>query len=168
MIISPVFLAVFFGIILLLLTVLNKTTPMELKTEIEIQTSTQEVWDVLTDTQKYAEWNPFITSITGEMKLGAYITNVMVNKGKENTFTPIITVLEENTSLEWLGSGLGGTFKGNHYFHLTELPNGHTKIIHGEKFSGLLSGLIMQIIGKDTLASFVLMNNAMKNRVESN
>ena len=64
------------------------------------------------------------------MDLGAQLTNVMVNQGKENTFTPIITAFEEYESLEWLGSGLGGLFKGNHYFRITEIEYGKTKMQH--------------------------------------
>jgi len=69
-------------------------------------------------------------------------------------------------SLAWLGSGLGRMFKGNHYFQLTQLEDGTTKMLHGEKFSGLLSGLIMQMIGEESHANFELMNKAMKKRVE--
>jgi hypothetical protein len=154
------------GSILSILIVLNLVTNLELKTEVVFDVPKEKVWEVLTDTDKYAEWNPFIISVNGEMKEGAYITNVMVNQGKETTFTPEITVFVENETLEWLGSGLGGMFKGNHYFKLSEMEDGKIKMLHGEKFSGLLSGLIMQMIGKDTYNNFGLMNEAMKNRVE--
>ena len=60
-----------------------------------------------------------------------------------------------------------GMFKGRHYFILEELPNGKTRLIHGEKFSGLLSGLIMNMIGKETLNNFQNMNDSLKNRLEN-
>lgn len=161
-------IAIVFGVILISLIVLNLVTNLELSTEVAFDAPKEKVWKVLTDTDKYKEWNPFITSVKGEMKLGAQITNVMVNQGKETTFTPVITGFEEYESLEWLGSGLGGMFKGNHYFQLTQTKEGKTKMLHGEKFSGLLSGLIMQMIGNDTHANFELMNEAMKKRVEKN
>jgi hypothetical protein len=161
-----VIIAIVFGVILIVLIVLNLVTNLELKTEVVFDAPKEKVWEVLTDTDKYSEWNPFITSVEGEMKQGARITNVMVNQGKENTFTPVITAFEEYKLLEWLGSGLGGMFNGNHYFKLTEIKDDKTKMLHGEKFSGLLSGLIIQMIGKDTYANFELMNNAMKQRVE--
>lgn len=161
-----VIIAIVFGLIIILLLGLNSVTNLELKTEVVFDAPKEKVWEVLTDTDNYTEWNPFIISVKGEMKLGAQITNVMLNQGKENTFTPVITVFDEYKSLEWLGSGIGGTFKGNHYFKLTEIKDGKTKLLHGEKFSGLLSGLIMQMIGKDTHANFELMNEAMKKRVE--
>ncbi len=159
-------LAIGLGIVLTTLLVLNLVTKLELNTEVVFNAPKEKVWEVLTDTDKYTEWNPFITSVKGEMKQGAQITNVMVNQGKETTFTPVITAFEQYETLEWLGSGLGGMFKGNHYFKITETKDGKTKMLHGEKFSGLLSGLIMQMIGKETHANFELMNEAMKKRVE--
>ena len=159
-------LLIIITLVIALLVILNLVTTLELKTEVVFDAPKEKVWEVLTDTDKYAEWNPFIISVQGEMVQGGQITNVMVNEGKETTFTPIITVLDEYKSLEWLGSGLAGMFKGNHYFKLLEYEEGKTKMIHGENFSGLLSGLIIQIIGKDTHANFELMNEAMKKRVE--
>ena len=159
-------LGITLGLIMTVLLVLNMVTNLELKTEVIFDASKERVWEVLTDGEKFSEWNPFIISIKGEMKKDSQVTNVMVNKGKEHTFTPIITIFEEYESLEWLGSGLWGMFKGNHYFKLTEATAGKTKMLHGEKFSGLLSGLIIQMIGQDTRANFVLMNDAMKKRVE--
>ncbi len=146
--------------------VLNLTTNLELKTEVIFNGPKEKVWEVLVDTDKYSEWNPFIIMSKGEMKKGAQITNVMVNQGKKITFTLIITDFKEYESLAWLGSGLGRMFKGNHYFQLTQLEDGTTKMLHGEKFSGLLSGLIMQMIGEESHANFELMNKAMKKRVE--
>jgi hypothetical protein len=150
------------AVILVILLGLNLVTNLELKTEVVIDAPKEKVWKVLTDTKKYPDWNPFIISVKGEIKQGSQITNVMVNENKETVFTPIITIFEENETLEWLGTGLGGMFKGRHYFKLEELDNGKTKMLHGEKFSGLLSGLIMQMIGKDTQTNFENMNKAMR------
>jgi len=159
-------IVIILGVIFSFLLVLNLFTNLEMETEVVFDAPKEKVWKVLIDTDKYTEWNPFITSVKGEIKKGAQITNVMINQGKETTFTPIITTFIEYEKLEWLGSGLGGMFKGNHYFNLTETKEGKTKMLHGEKFSGLLSGLIMQMIGEDTHANFELMNKAMKKRVE--
>lgn len=161
-----IILAIVFGLILSTLLILNVSTNLELETEVLFDAPVENVWIVLTDNEKYFEWNPFIISSTGKMKLGARITNVMVNQGSETIFTPIITEYKENEALEWLGSGLGGMFKGTHYFRLTESEDGKTKMLHGEEFSGLLSGLIMRMIANDTQANFGLMNEALKKRVE--
>jgi hypothetical protein len=37
----------------------------EISSEIEIGATPARVWSVLTDFEHYADWNPFITSISG-------------------------------------------------------------------------------------------------------
>ena len=57
----------------------------------------------------------------------------MVNNGTETSFTPIITTFDKNETLEWLGSGLGGLFKGTHYFKLSGIESGKNETIAWRK-----------------------------------
>jgi uncharacterized protein YndB with AHSA1/START domain len=41
-----------------------------IQTEILINTDITKVWDVLMNFDNYPKWNPFITSLSGERKLG--------------------------------------------------------------------------------------------------
>lgn len=81
-------------------------------------------------------------------------------------FKPVVTKVEENQAFEWLGQALLGLFKGRHYFILEDLGKGQAKLIHGEQFTGLLSGPVMRMIGDDTLRNFQDMNKALKDRIE--
>ncbi len=42
-----------------------------LRHEIEIDASPAAVWAVLTDTDAYADWNPFVRKLDGELREGA-------------------------------------------------------------------------------------------------
>lgn len=137
-----------------------------LKTEIILNAAPEKVWNTLTDFSNYKNWNPFIISSEGEAEVGQRLTNTMLNKGKPNTFKPVVTKVQTHQEFEWLGSGLLGMFKGRHYFILEDLGNNQTKLIHGEYFSGLLSGLVLRMIGEDTLQNFQKMNKALKEVVE--
>lgn len=137
-----------------------------LKTEIILNASKDKVWNTLTKIENYKDWNPFIVSSEGEIKQGKQLTNTMMNNGKPMVFKPIITKVDPMHEFEWLGSGFLGMFKGRHYFKLEDLGNNQTKLIHGEQFSGLLSGLIMKMIGDETLQSFQKMNLALKDVLE--
>ena len=134
----------------------------ELKTEIVINTSAENVWQKLTDFKSYSNWNPFIISIEGELKLGNELETKMLNSGKTMTFKPRITKLEKGVAFEWLGTAFMGGFKGRHYFILESLGENQCKLVHGEKFSGWLSGLILKKIGEETLENFQAMNQALK------
>ncbi len=139
----------------------------ELRTEIIINASCEKVWQVLTRFTEYPAWNPFIISIQGKAEQGGVLKTTMVQKGKQHHFAPIITNFKEEEQLEWLGKLPLGLFKGNHYFHLERLQPKQTRLLHGERFSGILSGLILNKIGEDTLQGFRQMNLALKQRAEA-
>ncbi|MBW3545028.1 MAG: SRPBCC domain-containing protein [Bacteroidetes bacterium] len=139
----------------------------ELKTEVIIDAPRVIVWQVLTRFSAYAAWNPFVVAIQGEPVQGATLKTTMVQKGKKHHFAPTITHLKAEEQLEWLGKLPLGLFNGNHYFHLEALSASQTRLLHGERFSGLLSKIILSKIGDDTLQGFIQMNQALKMRAEA-
>jgi hypothetical protein len=49
---------------------LTRSKLKELRTEIEIQAPAEKVWQVLTELDKYPEWNPFICHAAGKAETG--------------------------------------------------------------------------------------------------
>ncbi|RLD18626.1 MAG: SRPBCC domain-containing protein [Bacteroidetes bacterium] len=140
-----------------------------LRTEIVINASDIAVWKVLTDFDAYREWNPFV-HIEGRPALGESLVNTMYldKNGKSQIFKPEIIRWDEYKGFSWLGSlFVPGLFDGEHYFELERLDDNQVKLIHGENFTGVLSWLIMKLIGEKTLAGFERMNTALKIRVEA-
>lgn len=138
-----------------------------IQTEILINTDITKVWDVLMNFDNYPKWNPFITSISGEPKLGSRLT-VSINPpgGKGMTFKPNILTLEANKEFRWKGKlGINGIFDGEHYFILESVNKDITKFIHGEKFSGLLVPFVRKMLDK-TQKGFQLMNESIKKECE--
>ena len=140
---------------------------IHLKTELIIGAPRNVVWHVLTDFQEFPNWNPFMILVRGELKLGQKLEITVINKSKKTSFHSVVTKVADQESFEWQGSALLGAFKGRHYFKLEDLGNNGTNFIHGEYFSGLLSGLVLKLIGKDTEAGFERMNQALKETAES-
>lgn len=136
----------------------------KIQTTIDIQASPAQVWEVLINTQEYPAWNPFITSIEGELAIG---NRIKATIGKMN-FTPTILAYEQNKKLEWLGHLLLPKlfFDGKHSFTLTANPDGTTTLIHSEVFTGLLVPLFKKQLMTETKAGFEAMNQALKARVE--
>ncbi|WP_290797975.1 SRPBCC domain-containing protein [Flavihumibacter sp. UBA7668] len=140
----------------------------EIKTEIILNGTKEKVWKVLTDFASYPEWNPFIVQIEGHVTEGTRLKNTLLNGGKKYQFNPVLLTVERGESFSWLGSlFFKGLFDGLHSFKLEDAGNGQVKLIHSERFSGLLSGYILKKIGNDTRNNFVKMNQALKERVES-
>jgi hypothetical protein len=138
-----------------------------IQTEILILADNAKVWDVLMNFDSYPKWNPFITSISGEPKLGSRLTvSIKPPGGNGMTFKPNILTLEANKEFRWKGKlGINGIFDGEHYFILEVLENDKTKFIQGEKFSGLLVPLVGKMLDK-TQKGFQLMNESIKKECE--
>jgi hypothetical protein len=64
--------------------------------------------------------------------------------------------------------GIKGVLDGEHYFQLKVIDSQKTELIHGENFSGILSGLLLKMIGEKTKNGFEAMNEALKIEVENN
>lgn len=139
-----------------------------IETIIHIHTPLQKVWDVLMDFESYPEWNPFIISIEGIAKPGRNIAIKLKLSGeKEMAFKPRILITEPFQEFRWKGKMLiNGLFDGEHYFILSDLPNGSTSLRHGENFSGLLTYFMPGLFNK-TEKGFQKMNLALKERCEA-
>ena len=139
----------------------------ELTAEIIVNAPRAAVWPILTDFARYAEWNPFIVASEGQAVVDTRLINQMKQGETLFTFKPRVTQVTEESYLEWLGHlGIPGLFDGRHYFRLEKLTPGTTKLIQGERFSGLLSGTVLKKIGEQTHAGFVAMNRALKEQAE--
>jgi hypothetical protein len=76
----------------------------EIQTEIELHSCVSTAWKILTDFSTFHVWNPVITQIIGEARLGEKLKiSVRTNKGKTRIYRPTITKLEENHELRWKG-----------------------------------------------------------------
>ncbi len=134
-----------------------------IKTEIRIKASPKKVWSVLTDFEKYPDWNPFILSLTGEMVIGQNIKIVL----PDMKFKPTLLVFEKNKELRWIGKLLfKGLFDGEHSFIIEDNKDGTVTFRHEEIFNGILVGPFAKKLDNDTREGFEAMNEALKKRVE--
>lgn len=139
-----------------------------LQTEIIINASAEKVWSILTDFDKFPQWNPFIVKLEGKPEVNTRLRAELKNGGSVSVFKPKVLVAEKNKAFEWLGSlPVPGIFNGQHYFKIEALSANQVKFVHGEEFSGLLAGIIMKQIGEQTRLGFIGMNKALKERAEA-
>lgn len=137
----------------------------EISTQITINASAEKVWEVLTNFSDYPNWNPFIVSLTGEVKKG----NTISVKLQGMSFKPKVLVYESEKQLTWLGHlYFKGLFDGEHSFRLENNEDGSSTFYHSEKFTGLLVRLFSNMLDTKTVPGFSAMNDALKQQVESN
>lgn len=141
----------------------------QIQTEIIIHASKETVYEIITCFQEYEQWNPFIVKSKGVPVVGTKLSNTMLNGEKKIVFKPVVSVADLNKRFEWLGSlFFKGLFDGQHYFIIEEIASDQINLIHGERFSGILSTAILKKIGDSTRDSFIRMNQALKERAETN
>lgn len=140
-----------------------------IKTEISINASPTEVWNILLDHEAYPDWNPFIKKISGPPQPGEnLLVNIQPPDSKAMEFKPLVLVNEKEKEFRWVGKlFVKGIFDGEHYFLLESVGPNETIFTQGENFTGILSGLLMKMIGKNTLRGFESMNDALKKKAES-
>ena len=135
------------------------------ETEIFIAAPPETVWALLTDPAEHAGWNPMIRGVQGRFAPGERPRLTMVTpQGSSMTFRPRILVADPGRELRWLGRlGLPRLFDGEHYFRLVPEAGG-TRLIHGERFRGLL---LWVIDVHRFRPGFEAANEGLKRRAES-
>ena len=138
-----------------------------LQTHVDIAASAADVWLVLTDFEDFPEWNPFIRRIDGELAPGTRLrVRVQPPGGRAMTFRPTVLRVEPDRHFAWRGHALmPGIFDGEHAFTLE--PRGtSTRLLHEERFGGVLLPLLRRSLDTTTRRGFEAMNDALKARVE--
>ena len=140
----------------------------QLRAQIDIQTTPERVWQVLTDFADYPQWNPFLTRAAGEPTTGSRLElRMQPAGGRAMTFRPTVLEATANRRLRWLGRLLfPGIFDGEHSFTVEPLPDGRTRLVQQEEFRGVLVPFLARSLDRRTLPAFEDMNSALKTRAE--
>ncbi len=142
----------------------------ELFTMIEIAAPAERVWSILTDFARYDEWNPFIRRIDGRIEVDQRLAvDVAPPSGKSLRFFPRLTAVREPRELRWVGRrAFPGLLQGDHRFVVEALDAHRCRLVHEERFTGLLVPLLKRRMQRDVLPRFEAMNEALKRVAESN
>lgn len=132
-------------------------------TSITINADLKTVWEVFADFESYPNWNSFIKSFTGEVKVGK---KVKVELGNMK-FKPTIKVFNHKKELTWLGHlFIPGIFDGRHTFLFKETKDGKTEMTQKEHFNGILVPLMRKKLDTEIMDGFKLMNAELKELAE--
>ncbi|ETI27187.1 hypothetical protein G647_09870 [Cladophialophora carrionii CBS 160.54] len=151
--------------------------PAQALTSVVINAPAQQVWDVLTDFDRWPDWNTWFTAMHAHSmppQLGTQVTftNRMSETAKPGTYTARITTWKpEAHEFAWKGGPLpemmGWLLMGNHSFRLVEQDGGkRTLFHHGEGVEGILGVLVPQSLVKDLVTMLDKFNAELKRRIE--
>jgi hypothetical protein len=148
-------------------TVTSGLFSAEISVSTEIDAPAEAVWRVLTETDDFAEWNPFITSFEGSLVLGARISVVLALRDrKPQTLRPVIIQLDPGRSLVWRGRvGVPGILDARHHLQVERRDAQHSRFVQYEHFSGVAVPAVRSVLTVGTPGAFVAMNTALVQRV---
>ena len=139
----------------------------ENRDEIIIQAPSEEVWDVLTNLTKHAEWNPLIYRAEGKIKLGAKVRLSAKSGSIDMNYKCLVVYVNPNREFQWKWHIVFPfLFRGEHTFTIEPTDDKSIRFINVEIFKGLLVPFLTKFLATDGKDSMVAMDKALKDRVE--
>jgi hypothetical protein len=139
-----------------------------LHTQVDIESSEEKVWAILTDFPAYPQWNPFIKRISGEATPGAKLeVHIQLPGQKGITIHPKVLSAVPGRELRWLGHlVIPGIFDGEHHFLIHATTADKVIFVQEELFKGVLLPFTDKMLAR-TRQGFQRMNEALKERAEA-
>jgi hypothetical protein len=139
----------------------------EIHTEVEIDATAEQVWQVLTNFPAYLEWNSKIWPNAGELRAGARLrVRVRVAGGLSFAFRATVLKAEPGRELCWVGRLPARLLEGRHSFSIVPLEQKRVRFVHREVYSGLLVPIYMLVMGSWLRRTYKGMNRELKLRAE--
>lgn len=110
----------------------------------EINAAPETIWRILTDAEKYPDWDPGMVRLEGKVAPGEKI--VAHTKASSRAFPVTVSDFEPNRKMVWSSGMPLGLFKGSRTFSLEPQGSGSVKFKVEEVFTGVLLPLIGRTI----------------------
>ncbi len=135
---------------------------------IDIDAPPERVWAALVDFPRYAEWNTQLAVRGGEARAGAELYLALSTPDASYEFHPVVSSFEEGRRFAWIArTGIPRLFDGEHFFEISPLPSGGTRVTNREEYRGVLSPVMRRLPAmKSAPAGFEKMNLELKRYVE--
>ncbi len=134
---------------------------------VEVAAPPSIVWSLLRDPRAWERWNPH-QRVAGQFLPGDRVRVTSTPPGGARVvIRPRIERVDEGRELTWLGWWLHPRlFAGEHRFLVEPLPDGATRFVQSERFSGLLLPLYLRSRLTATRRGFVAANEALRRAAE--
>lgn len=140
----------------------------ENRNEIEIQSTPERVWEVLTDLDKYPEWNPLLCRAEGKLAVGEKVDLRARSGSNDMNLLCTVTAVEPNRQFSWkFHVVLPFLFRGEHIFKIEPIDEHKVRFIDREVFHGLLVPLQAKNLETNAKPAMIAMGKALKERVEN-
>ncbi len=110
----------------------------EIYSDVEVKAGPGKVWDVVTGFESFPDWNPFITSCTGDLSEGSTLEMKLMPPGGEE-MTISSKVLSAMAPKEFRWSSGGPLFNSEHVTTIQPIGDERVRVVQRGMYSGLLA-----------------------------
>ena len=160
----------FFVILLIGLSILfiKGKDVREIKTEIQISATPEEVWKVLTNINSWKEWNPTILLAEGTSSVNSKLNITINGNGKgDSYYQPIVIESSAPNNFRWRATMMANFIFRNDRVFTLESRDGGTYLTHKEEFKGMMVPIICGMLQEFVEGSLNQMNKSLKEKMET-
>jgi hypothetical protein len=146
----------------------GRSSMKQIASDTPIAATADRVWDVVTDIQRYGEWNPFIIGIDGHPAKGEKLrVHLEPPGGVATAYRARVTTVIPRRELRWRGHlRVAGLLTVEHALRIVENGTSHVTLVQYELFTGILVPLLSVDLEGRIRDGLELMNVALKQRAE--
>lgn len=136
--------------------------------DLEVDAPPEKVWEVITDVERYSEWNPFVVECHSTLKPGDPL-RMKVKLGS--------SVRQEQERIDSYDEGVGfayrmeppplGALASFRSHRIEPLGNGKSRYISHFELNGWLSPVVKAFVGAKLEAGFTGMSHGIRDRAEA-
>ena len=143
-------------------------SPAQIDARIDIDAPIERVWKVLTEFERYPEWNPFTVRVLARLEMGAAVSmRVNLIGSFVQPQTEYITTLDPGRRICWSMKGLPNWLLGaTRCQWLEPLSSERTRYASTDRITGILAPIVMFFFGGPMQNGFERAGRALKLRAE--
>jgi len=135
---------------------------------IGVQAPAEIVWEVVSDFDRWHEWNPLYVKAAGQLKIGTSLTlEEAIGDRPVKVIQPIVQDWVPFEQLHWRSQRLGGFVTAIRYIEVENMGEANATFSNGELFMGLLVKWISKDERRALKAAFTAMGEAVRDRAEA-
>lgn len=135
---------------------------------VGVQTPPHVIWEIISDLDRWKDWNPLYTSAEGKLGFGAPLTLTLALPGrKPQVIHPIVESWTPDELIHWRLKMLNGLVTSVRYIEIEKLTETGCIFSNGEIFDGFLGRRLPKGMRRNIRAGFEAMGEAVKTRAEA-
>lgn len=135
---------------------------------IGVKASADVIWEIISDLESWAEWNPLYPKASGVLRIGAPLELILALPGKPSRpIRPTVLDWVPREQIHWKDSVMGGIVNTVRYIEIEALSETGCVFSNGEIYVGMLAPQVVASRKRILRQGFAAMGEALRERAEA-